>query len=115
MTIKMMAIRITRETYPIAVACLTPQFSTLTMDNVLKGVLIINVPATATAVDTTPRRRRPYTDECEVRNEMSSEKLVVALHNIWRHKKTFRDYYRVVEKDEKINGDYFVEVESYRK
>lgn len=117
MTIKQMAIRITRETYPIAVACLPADFAVKPMNIVLGRILVINSPEKVVVPVERPRFRRGYIkrdDECDESQEvLPVERMTVGLVNSWMEKKTFKKDYRVVNKDEKVNGDKFVEVEAY--
>lgn len=119
MTIKQMAIRITRETYPIAVACLPAGFAVKPMNLVLGRILVINSPEKVVVPVERPRFRRGYVkyqedcDEDERREVLPVERMTVGLVNSWMEKKTFKKDYRVVNENEKVNDKTFVEVEAY--
>ena len=116
MTIKQMAIHITHKTYPIAIACLPAGFAEHPMNRVLGCVLLINSPEKLLVPVERPwvGKVRLINDRCDEAKELLPvDRLVVGLVNSWMDKKEFEDNYRVINKNEKLNGKWFVEVEAY--
>ena len=72
-----LAIRITHETYSIAVACLAGGFATLPLSKVLGNVLVIN----ELVARPVPKSRGP----------------IVTLENSWMSEKDFLEFYELTE------------------
>ena len=85
MHIKTMAAAIVEEIYPIAVACLPPEFATLGIDSVKDAYLLINVP----------------TADYDQENNM-----VVVLTNVWQSREAFDKEYEWVDLGGEIRGTF---------
>jgi len=86
---QMMAVRITKKTYPIAVACLAAGFAMIPRQRVLGAYLVINKPEAQNFGD---EGERPY----------------LVLGNSWTSKRVFFDNYKFIGKELK---NEFVPVE----
>lgn len=108
MSVKTVAIIITRENYPVAMATLPPAFALFGMNEVLNKVLVLNEPRVIKAIKV---QRRAYQTR-ETPDGAPQE--ILAVENRWMTKKKFYELYRVIgttDTKKKLSKLFFYEVE----
>ena len=97
--IKTMAVKITEETFPVAVACLGTGFATTNLECTMGAHLVINdylYPERQPEYDVPSPMRNAFVRQAGPRAIPSRRENALVLHNFWTSKSEFKKHFKIV-------------------